>query len=458
MQPNILLIYTDQQRHDTIHRLGNSVIRTPNLGRLCEEGAAFIQATTPCPVCMPDRWSLHTGQYTSRHHCYSNHHAGPKPDFSLPGLLRNAGYRTGLIGKNHSFLTADDLDVFQPDPPRPDIPECRERDEWLAIHGKQRLVTDAVPGGLAADPEYGKTKAAIEFMRDARQPFFLWLSYLNPHTPFQTCEPFFSIYADAELPEPVVEAEGLVDKPFRQQFHRLNNDRVCPFDPPTTMRMRQVYYGMITLIDHEIGRLLDALDAQGLRESTLIIFTSDHGDYMGDHGLYTKSPAMYDCLVRIPFLMSMPGTIPAGVRSNQLISHIDILPTCLQMADAGVPEAVDGTSILPFLGDDKQIRPAAIAEYGVPGAPYDWERLQSEGLDAMPFRNPSHDSIPWEGNPVSLAGRIRMARTHDWKYVEDEGGSCELYDLRHDPHELSNLWNRPSVAEIQRRMVSLLDR
>ena len=128
---NILLIYTDQQRYDTICSLGNSVIETPNLDRLVSEGVAFTNATTPCPVCMPARWSLHTSQWTTTHRCYSNHHPGPRPSFDLPSILRNAGYRTALVGKNHSFLKPEDMDIWVPNPKLADAKAWQKKNGCL---------------------------------------------------------------------------------------------------------------------------------------------------------------------------------------------------------------------------------------------------------------------------------------------------------------------------------------
>ena len=128
MKPNILLIYTDQQRYDTIGALGNFDIQTSNLDRLLSQGVAFSHATTPSPVCLANRWSLHSGQWTTTHHCYSNHHPGIRPKADLPNLLRQSGYVTGLVGKNHSFLTPMDMDLWDE---KPSLPKHREWQQWL---------------------------------------------------------------------------------------------------------------------------------------------------------------------------------------------------------------------------------------------------------------------------------------------------------------------------------------
>ncbi len=461
-KPNILLIYTDQQRHDTIASLGNPVIRTPNLDRLTSEGVAFTQATTPCPVCMPARWSLHTGQWTTTHRCYSNHHPGPRPSYDLPGVLKSVGYRTALVGKNHSFLRPSDLDYWNETPEPTDYKALRQRNEWFArtAHTRcPRLAPEPAGGGLSAEADHAKTDAAIDFIRSCSSgPFFLWLSYEHPHTPYYIPEPYFSMYHGSSIPPPSVETEGLeaAGKPFRQVFHKRNNDAVLPFSSSQIALMRRVYYGSISLIDGEVGRVLDFLDEQALAQNTLVVFTSDHGDYMGDHGLMTKSPALYDCLVRVPFVLRWGGALPSGMKSAELVSLVDLAPTFLEAAGVAPPRGVQGESILPNACGRRPMREVTFSEYGVPGRPYDLDRLVREGRAGKPFTNPGNELLPWEGNPVSLAGRIRMVRDVEWKLVEGPDGPEELYCLREDPNELRNLSGSPEHASTQTRLLRLL--
>jgi len=454
MRPNILLIYTDQQRYDTIGAMGNPHIQTPNLDRLMNEGVAFHHATTPSPVCMANRWSLHTGQWTTTHQCYSNHHAGIRPPTDIPKMLHQAGYLTGLSGKNHTFLTEDDMDYWDDKPSLPEHPEWYTWLEWVESSKRDYPRLAEVPVPTSITGEHACTQSAIHFMdthKDGDKPFFLWLSYLYPHTPFEAPEPYFSMYKD--LSPPQVEPDGLDDKPFRQQFHQHNTNAIIPFSDEQIALMRQVYYGMVTMIDDEIGKLLDYLDEHNLTDNTLLIFTSDHGDYQGDHGLITKSPAMYDCLVRVPMIVRWKGHIDSGRVDDRFASHIDFMPTFAEVAQIDTPEQAQGISLVRCLtdkGDGEPIRPFAICEYGVPEDPYTQARLVAEELQETTYANPGNPKLSWEGNPVSLAGRFRMIRTHDWKYVHyEDGDTNELYDLNADPYELVNLWNQPEYSDIQ---------
>ena len=464
MKPNILLIYTDQQRFDTIHALGNARIMTPNLDRLASEGVAFTHATTPSPVCLANRWSLHSGQWTTTHGCYSNHDPAARPPTDILTMLREAGYVTGLSGKNHSFLTAADFDSWDESPTLESHPEWGEYLAWARYRRRKyaRLSEEPVPTSVTA--EQAKTESALRFINrcaDGDQPFFLWLSYLYPHTPYEVPEPYYSLYDN--LPPPRIEPAGLAgaSKPFRQQFHQRNNDAIMPFTAAQVDLMRRIYYGMVTMIDGEIGRILDLLDSRELSENTLLVFTSDHGDYQGDHGLIAKSPALYDALTRVPFIVRWLNQIDSGRHDDRFASHIDLMPTFAAAASLPCPEQAQGVNLLPYLrdgGSGEPIRPYAISEYGVPGEPYDEARLLSEGLQDMLYTNPADDRLPWEGNPVSLAGRIRMIRNHDWKLIAEDGGAGELYNLRNDPHELTNLWDNRQHANVRDELLLALRR
>ena len=296
-------------------------------------------------------------------------------------------------------------------------------------------------------PDHRKTAAWQRFVDEADdRPLAALLSFIHPHTPYKVSEPWHSLYAE-RTPLGHARHEGdlrAAGKPFRQWFHQANNNALIPYNDADTQHLRQVYAGMVSCLDHEIGLVLKHLEASDRLDRTQIWFMADHGDYLGDHGLFTKNPALYDCLIRTPMIVSGPG-ITAQQHSNALVSHVDVLPTILASAGIDVPDQAQGVNLTPLLQGDSSLspRPFAVAEYGIPGVPYDLERMTIENVPpGSQFRKPQNP-VPWEGNPVSLAGRIRMIRTTEWKLVHEPGGTDELYNLIDDPHELTNLLNRP---------------
>jgi len=447
-RPNIILIYTDQHRYDALGAYGNKSIKTPHLDQLAASGVYFPEAFVTAPVCTPSRWSLLSGMYTTSHQSYSNHHPGVPPPTSLPLELKNAGYANALIGKNHSFAGAREFALIR------DVPRKESK----------RMATAAAPWPVEEDPMHALTNYALDFMAGnagREQPFFIWLSYLYPHTPYEVPEPYFSRYKEARIPPLRTEKDGLTaaNKPFRQVFHQENNDRLLPFNAQQVDLMRKTYYGMVTLVDDEVKRITDFLRANNLDSNTIIVFTSDHGDYQGDHGMFTKSPALYDCLVRVPLIFSWPGKIAGNVRSDQLISQVDIMPTLLSLAGLPVPEQVQGIDIADYLRKgtaQKPVRQAVFAEYGIPGKPFDRARLAQVFPDYQEKPIAFAAGIPWEANPVSLAGRFRMIRTHEWKYIHNPGEKDELYHLKKDPHELKNLAGRKKYAGVQAQLKAAL--
>lgn len=486
-KPSIVILYTDQQRHDTIRALGAAPMRTPCLDRLAAEGTACTQA---CPVCLPARWSLHTGLWPSQHGTWSNHHPGPEPAWHLPGLLRAAGWRTAVCGKNHSCLRADDVDLLaeRPLPAGPPEPGLTDRlREWYAAAGvperypaparswpdpdvrlgvlgtarRKRFSgahSDPAGADLARDPMHRHTDDALQFIAACQadaQPFFLWLSWLYPHTPYHAPDPFASLYAPGELPAPRVEPSGLAaaGKPFRQIFHQRNNDLLLPCTDEDRDAMQRMYAGAVSSIDFQVGRVLDRLDELGLAEDTIVLFTSDHGDYQGDHGLYTKSPALYDCLLRVPLLCRWPGRWRAGQRHAGAVSIVDLLPTLVTACGLAVPPRLPGADLDQLLRRGEWSRRTIFAEYGIPGRPYDAARLAAEQpqwpAQPMDFQG---NGVPWEGNPVALAGRIRMVREAGWKLVAEPGGTDELYDVSQDPGELVNRIGDPACTDVLVRL------
>jgi len=449
-RPNILWICTDQQRYDTIHALGNEHIRTPNLDRLAAEGVAFTHAFSQSPVCTPSRCGFLTGMYPTTVHGRQNGQAVP-PDGELlvTRMLADAGWDCGLAGKLHLAVchnrveprTNDGYRVFHwSHHPRPDWPENAYA-QWLEAQGvtwDDLYQFDDPYGSPGMPAEYHQTKwcadTAIDFIDEGRDgPWLMSVNPFDPHLPFDPPQRYLERYDPEEMPSPGYVPGELDNKPrFQQTDHQAaHGGRGLPCAEATDRQRRQVvaaYYAMIEQIDDHVGRLLDHLEETGQREDTMVIFHSDHGELLGDHGMFQKGPHFYDCSVRVPLIVSWPGHFEEGLLSDALVQLIDLAPTVLDACGLPIPERMQARSLGPILrgeADPHEHREDVYCDY----------------LNAMPCRRP-----PAYGT---------MLRTRDRKvcvYHGEARGEGELYDLVQDPGEHVNLWNDPDRADERREL------
>jgi arylsulfatase A-like enzyme len=459
-KPNIVVIMTDQQRWDTLGAYGNDRIRTPHLDRLAGEGALFEHAFVPIPLCTPSRASLFTGQYPTRHGLFMNTGLGSSTSTAnLAEALHDAGYRTMLVGKDHLFGEEGrarwfDYVVAYDHAGRVSEGDADERAVRASRQGRfdERYIEREIRDAEHA-PTRRITDAAIDAVRDAPahgQPFFLWLSYPDPHPPYVVAEPYASMYRGQDLGEPATRPGELDDKPLRQRVSRRLM-RAADYTSEEMRRLREIYYGMVSFIDDEIGRFARMLDEEGIAGDTIIVFMSDHGDYLGDHGMVRKSPAMYDSLVRIPLLIRWPGRISPMRVTDTLVESIDLAPTLLELADAGSLPGADGSSLVPLLrGETLAHKTHVFGLYGSAGAAYTAAEVEAEDLDALMAR-----PHPWM-HQVTMRGRMAMVRTMDWKLVHYRNGEGELYDLRGDPDELVNRYEESTCAGIRAELTQVV--
>lgn len=444
-RPNILWICTDQQRFDTIAGLGNEHIRTPNLDRLMSEGTTFTHAFSQSPVCTPSRCGFLTGIYPATVRGRQNGQLEP-PDGELlvTRMLADAGYDCGLAGKLHLAVchgrveprTDDGYRVFHwSHHPQPDWPE-NAYIQWLEAQGQTwgdlyhpRPGEYAWPGIPA---QYHQTtwcaEMALQFIDESRDgPWLMSVNPFDPHIAFDPPPEYWERYDPDALPLPDYVPGELDNKPRFQQtdHHGAHGGRGKSCADATDRQLREVkaaYYAMIEHIDHHVGRLLDHLDEIGQREDTVVIFHSDHGELLGDHGMLQKGPHFYDCSVRVPLIISWPGEFEEGLVSDALVELIDLAPTVLEACGEEPPERMHARSLMPILrgeADPHEHRDSVYCDY----------------LNAMPCRRP-----PAYGT---------MYRDRDWKicvYHGDARGEGELYDLQADPGEHTNLWDESDYA------------
>ena len=437
--PNVLWICTDQQRWDSIAALGNRHINTPNIDRLAAAGTACTNAFCQAPICTPSRASFLTGCYASTVHGCSNgnsHWAEAAP--LVTGLLADAGYCCGLAGKLHLAGAHgrieprprdDGYSVFHwSHDPRDSWPAGHAYRDWVADRGAHLGHTYAKLGYMPAELHQTTFCAdqAIEFMAIAwTQPWLMSVNIFDPHAAFDPPADYLARYNPDEMPDPAYQPSDLAAQDLLKGVDFQNEAR----DPDSFDARGKIaaYYAMIELIDHNVGRMLDALERTGQADNTLVIFTSDHGEMLGDHGLLLKGCRFYEGLVHVPLIVRWPGQIAAGATTDALVELTDLAPTLLEAAGLPVPEHMAGRSLLPLLrGATAEHRGEVRCEY------YAALRSLKRNLGAWSdsratmIRDRRHKLAVYHGHPVG-----------------------ELFDLQEDPHEHRNLWREPGYAELR---------
>jgi arylsulfatase A-like enzyme len=422
-QPNILLIHVDQHRHDCLGVGGHPAAVTPHLDRLAAEGLHFTHAFCPAPICTPARTSLLTGVYATQHGCLANKGTeGYRPmnpqlqTFSQ--VLKAGGYWLGYVGK---------WDVGTPSSPEHFGFDTYVSDKgYLAWRREQGLPPLPTRNGWFGEVDSGVTPhqsalgwganqviALLEEAAARGTPFFLRWDPKEPHLPNVLPEPYASLVPPSSVPPWPSFPDTLLGKPFiqRQQV------RTWGLEGWTWQQWAPLvarYLGEVALIDAQVGRILQAIDDLGLRDSTLVVYTSDHGDLCGAHGMIDKHYVMYDDVVRVPLILRWPGRLPAGRTLDTFVTPALDLPVTF-CAAGGLP--VPST----FVGRD---------------------------LAAVDQKGPPSVFATYHGNQFGLYSQ-RMLRTRRWKYVWNATAEDELYDLPADPGELINLAaDRSYAAEL----------
>lgn len=498
-RPNFVCFVTDQQRADHLGCMGHPMLRTPNIDRIANRGVRFTDAYVSNPLCMPSRATMFTGRTPRGHRVRTN---GIPLDPAIPTMtdaLRNAGYRTHGVGKIHlhTFGTPKGGDPAGLEPT--DFPESAARWQSGAIdklpqpyygletvdfvggHGSWHfgehlnwlkeehpeavpLLLNAADAALPSGAEQSWKSAlpvelhpsrwiadrTIEFLRDAArgdQPFFLWCSFPDPHHPYCPPEPYASMYAPADVPMPVRREGELArlapffGRAFEKGMPLSGRFRSTKVSDQHIREILALTFGMVSLIDDCVGRVLAVIEELGLARDTVITFFSDHGDMMGDHWMLNKGPFHFNGLLRVPFLWSWPGHFPEGAVTRGLASMLDFAPTLLDLAAVPVPEGVT---------PPKPECPAQPAPWpGVSLVP----QLRGDVASVQ-------KSVLVENDEDYLGYRLRTLITDRQKLTIYPGQNFgELFDLENDPDELENLWSSPRHRELREQlMIQLLQR
>jgi arylsulfatase A-like enzyme len=459
-KPNVVIIMTDQQRADVSAREGFELDTTPFLDGLAKQGQWFDKAYTTMPVCLPARVSMLTGRYPSATRARTNHnHEDVFYEQDLYEVMREQGYKTALCGKNHSHVGADRIDYFFPLTHHGGLGDDRsaeeaEFDQYLASL-RMRAGFEPAPHGVEVQCPYRAVTAATNWIDETGDdPFFLWLSFPEPHNPYQVPEPYFSMFPPETLPPTLTDQSALAVKGFKYQWLRELGETAFPDYAEQLPRVRSNYLGMLRLIDDQVGRFFEFLEARNLRDNTIVIFLSDHGDYVGEYGLVRKGAELPEVLARIPFLVVGPDVHASDEPHPAHISTADVMPTICEAIGVPLPRGVQGRSLWPLLtGQDypHEEFDSVYVEQGFGGLHYTAEDnfdLSDDGL---------HAAIGFdELNGCSQSGTMRALRSGDWKLIFDMQEHGQLYNLAQDPVELDNLFNRPDHADIQSEMLAKL--
>lgn len=465
-KPNILWICTDQQRWDTLSCLGFPGARTPNIDRLAKKGVAFRNAYTQSPICTPSRTTFLTGMYPSAHQVQRNgNDYFPSHLKLVPKIFQTAGYHTGLIGKLHLSAAqnrieprADDgyNEFYWSQHPQPDWPEGHDYHQWLVEKGQDPKALYAPAEGAVYDgvpTEFHQTtwakERALSFIeRGKGKPWFLSINLFDPHPPFDPPKEYMDRFDPAAMP-PAIFAPS--DLKHQERFSGVDQQARKPVDPtmrhdPSAAanlsgashdtppeqydapRIRAAYFAMISLIDDMVGELMASLEETGQARDTLVLFMSDHGEMLADHGLLYKGCRFYEGLVHVPMIVSLPGVITEDAVSDALVELVDLPSTLLEAAGLEIPHQNQGRSLLPLLKGESPLhehKPYVLSEY----------------YDALKF-------------PGSLGSRGSMYFDGRYKLnVYHDAAAGELFDLLEDPNEFEDRWLDPDYAAIKSELM-----
>jgi arylsulfatase len=468
-RPNVVLITADQLRRDALGIYKNNIVKTPNIDNIANEGRVFDNHFTQNPVCMPSRWSILTGKYPSSHGIRDNGvlYKGEDLD-TLASILKNKGYNTVGVGKMHFtpqllYKISEDEDWpkgffgldtrhLTDDSKRGEYLEyLKDQDmsvyKYVLDEGRSKIKEDlksSFEGSFTDAPQVYKSNIPVELHQTSwiadkavdfinennNEPFFIWCSFVDPHHPFNPPEPYFSMYNPKDMPDLVKNEGVLEDTPehildmLRGSSTGIPNYNLSKITEFGWKQIKSKYYGMVSLIDFNIGKITDALKKNKIFNNTIIIISSDHGELLGDNGLLFKGPFHYDGLIRVPLIIKWGDRICGGSRVDKITNHIDLMPTVLSIIGVPVPRSVQGSNIEQIIYD--------------------------KGDQGPEFALIEHHASDFGLN-------IRTIRSKEWRftyYGSEKYG--ELYDLYNDPNEIKNLWNKEEFKVVKSMLMKKL--
>jgi choline-sulfatase len=425
-RPNIVFICSDQHSFKYTGYAGHNIVKTPNLDRIASQGVVFSDAYTGSPVCVPGRTSMMTGMLASDCNSFCNSTVYDGSHLVWGTYLTNEGYycrATGKMDLNKARDSGfDEVDTGNGHSSDPDVtslfrrPIAYRSNELSNVNGEMRKERH----GDAA-----KTEKGLRFLKeetpDIKKPWALFLGLTEPHPKFAALEEYYNMYPEYNMDMPNIPPGHLEDLHLVFQELRHFKRIATPIPDDRIRKARAAYYGMITELDEYIGKVWDELERSGELKNTLFIYTSDHGESLGEHGLWLKNN-LYDVAARIPLVMAGAG-LPQNVKINTPVAHIDVVATMLELAGSDAYNKLRGHSLLPL--------------------------IQGTSSDQSRFAYSESHS---EGN---CTGSF-MIRKGDWKYIHFTWYDDLLFNLAKDPGEFNNLIDKPETTEIQAELKKIL--
>lgn len=454
-RPNILIIMTDQMRADLCQREGFSLNTTPFLDAMARKGCWFDKAYTAAPASVPARTSFLTGRFPKATRVRSNHNLQDAVYLQdMYDIMKKAGYRTGLVGKNHSYLKADKVDFWSEygHGGKMSKDKTSENTAFDTYLGSLNMYAgyDLSPYGMEQQLPYRMVDEAVGWIKeDHKKPFFLWFSIPEPHTPYQVCEPYYSMFPPDKIPP--IQADINTLKKKGEAYQHMHDVMLMAHTDyvDKTDRIRSVYYGMLRMIDDQVKRLISYLEEEKIDENTIIIFLSDHGDYVGEYGLIKKGVGLSDVLSRIPMIWYGAGIKADRQASPAHVSIVDIFPTLCEIVGEDIPLGVQGRSLWNLLQGKaypEEEFESIMGEGGYGGAYYTAkDDTDYEGEGCLNIKRGSFDSL----NSWTQSGSLRLLRKGEWKLIYDMVGHGELYHISSDPSEINDLYDEAEYNEIK---------
>lgn len=466
---HILVICTDQQRWDSLGCYGVDEVETPNVDRLAAGGTLFERCYATNPVCAPSRATMLTGTYPHQHGLWANGVKLPPGEVSLLRDLGAAGYRTGLVGKLHlgpcyAGRSEDPAEYgfdwvrWGHGPPQaapdnayhlwlkkefPDLAAAAEGEST----GGGRGYGESQPGSgsyhdMPSEASYTRWVAeqALEFIEDQQveQPWMLWANFFDPHHPFVAPDEYVRRVEGRPRRPPIGSAADLEGRPpqlgeLSLRSYAGHARGFAEYSPEELADARVRYWAMIDQVDEQVGRIVRAGEAAGDPQDLVVLFTSDHGEMLGDHGLMLKGPMLYEGAVRVPCVLRWPGRVPSSERMEGLVSLLDVAATLSDAAGIEPPPGNEGTSLVRVARGDAEPKRVVVTECHNSGHPYEPPVVTSM------VRDDHYKAIVWH-------------RQED----PDASPTGELYDLDADPEEMHDLWSHQEMAEVKAALLAQL--